>query len=222
VSPRVAHDTPGRLRLRYAPASLAGQLASRLEKAHALEGVDSVAVNPRSGSVLVHYAPRADLREAILGIFSGSFLMGGTADAPSGPLKDGSRKRRGRNASKMTDSQGPVTGELLPPAHVDPACHHRGGPRTESATEGEHGGPSLLGILAPVIMRPVLPPVVQLALAFKSALPRLWRGLVSLSSGKFSVDVLDAAALGICIMRRDFRSLGTITLLLSAGEFLEH
>ncbi|WP_156920882.1 heavy metal translocating P-type ATPase [Fundidesulfovibrio putealis] len=220
MTPRVVHDMPGRLRLRYAPPALAGQLASRLEKAHALKGVDSVSVNPRSGSVLVHYAPQAHLREAILGIFSESLPAG--AAAPSGLLKEGVRKRRGRAASKEPQAQGPVTGELLPPAHADPALHHRGGPCTAPVSEDEHKSPSLLGILAPVIMRPILPPVFQLALAFRSSLPRLWRGLVSLTSGKLSVDVLDATALAICFIRRDFRSLGTITLLLSAGEFLEH
>ncbi|MBI4806853.1 MAG: heavy metal translocating P-type ATPase [Desulfovibrio sp.] len=95
--------------------------------------------------------------------------------------------------------------------------------RHASATQHDpETAPSLFGLLAPVIMRPMLPRGFQLAFALKGALPRLWRGVVSLLSGKLSVDVLDATALAICFLRRDFRSLGTITLLLSAGEFLEN
>ena len=43
----------------------------------------------------------------------------------------------------------------------------------------------------------------------------------TLARGLFDIDVLDAAAIGFCIVRRDFRSMTTITLLLGLGEFLE-
>ena len=43
----------------------------------------------------------------------------------------------------------------------------------------------------------------------------------TLARGLFDIDVLDAAAIGLCIVRRDFRSMTTITLLLGLGEFLE-
>ena len=75
--------------------------------------------------------------------------------------------------------------------------------------------------MMPLVWRFLLPRGLRPVFALRAALPRLWRGVASLFTGKLSVDVLDAAALGLCIVRRDFRSLGSITLLLSAAEFLE-
>jgi len=97
----------------------------------------------------------------------------------------------------------------------------RRGPAPMEEEGGEPSPSGFLGILAPLVMRPVLPAPFRFLLSARTAMPRLWRGLAALFSGRLSVDVLDAAALGICMARRDFRSLGTITLLLSVGEFLE-
>ncbi|GFK96087.1 putative manganese/zinc-exporting P-type ATPase [Fundidesulfovibrio magnetotacticus] len=176
----IAHDLPGRLRLRAAPPRAAGERAGLLALLRDLDGVRSLDVNPRTGSILIVHAPDEALRQNLLQKLREGF------SAPPEPARDTPAPR------------------LAPqPAH------------------GGEAPPSLVGLLAPVVLRPVLPMGVRLAIAARSALPRIWRGAVSLCSGKLSVDVLDATALGICILRRDFRSLGAITLLLGLGEFLE-
>ncbi|MFN2355330.1 MAG: heavy metal translocating P-type ATPase [Desulfopila sp.] len=80
----------------------------------------------------------------------------------------------------------------------------------------------LTSLLLPLALRPFLPVGLHQLFAVKNAWPRLRKGIVRLVRGALDVDVLDAAAIGICIVLRDFRTLGTITLLLGLGEFLEH
>lgn len=82
--------------------------------------------------------------------------------------------------------------------------------------------PSTLSeVLLPLVTRMFMPMGMRQVMAVKSAWPRIRMGLTSLARGVLDVDVLDAAAIGICILRRDFRTLTTITLLLGLGDFLE-
>lgn len=81
---------------------------------------------------------------------------------------------------------------------------------------------TLAGLLLPLAVRPLLPMGLRQVFALKNAWPRLRKGLASLLRGALDVDVLDAAAIGICIARRDFRTLATLSLLLGLGEFLEN
>lgn len=194
--------------------------ARAAERARGVEGVEGVLLNARSGSVLVLHEPDPAVRAAVLACFNGSLDSGASASpVPASPLgaavKVSAPGRKTRARKAVAPAQAPVLEpEVLAPGRGGRAPGHGGGGH-------EDAPPSLLGALAPLALRPVLPGGFRLALAIRSALPRLWRGVVALCSGKLSVDVLDAAALGICILRRDFRSLGTITLLLSLGEFLE-
>ncbi len=194
---RVVHALPGRVRVRVRPASAVSSLGPGLERLRGAAGVDSVECNPRTGSVLVLHDP---------GALSGQTVLDVLSAATSGV------------------ASGAVDGEYVPPSDAT-ACAVSCGPAPTTGGAGEalgkDSGPSLAGLLLPLALRPVLPGGFQLALALRGALPRLWKGVVSLCSLKLSVDVLDAAALGFCILRRDVRSLGTITLLLGAGEFLE-
>ncbi len=89
----------------------------------------------------------------------------------------------------------------------------------DSAASEQHS--TLSGVLMPLVTRMFMPMGMRQAMAVKSAWPRIRMGLSSLARGVLDVDVLDAAAIGICILRRDFRTLTTITLLLGLGDFLE-
>ena len=128
----------------------------------------------------------------------------------------------------------PLAGSLL--VLYDPNVLNRGdlllvlraslhqGPTTHAvavSSDQEEEAPTLAGLVLPLFLRPLLPMGLRQALAFRNAWPRLRKGLVSLARGLLDIDVLDAAAIGLCNVRRDFRSLTAITLLLGLGEFLE-
>ncbi len=48
-----------------------------------------------------------------------------------------------------------------------------------------------------------------------------WKGIKSLAKGKLEVEVLDATAIGVSILRRDFNTASSVMFLLGIGEILE-
>lgn len=71
-------------------------------------------------------------------------------------------------------------------------------------------------------VRPLLPMGMRIANALLGSIPYLFKGIKALFSGHMTVEVLDAAAIGISLLRRDFRTAGLVILLLGMGEMLEH
>ncbi len=55
---------------------------------------------------------------------------------------------------------------------------------------------------------------------FKS-LKYIWHGVRTLAKGKIEVPVLDAAAIGVSVLRRDYSTAGSVMFLLGIGEILE-
>lgn len=53
------------------------------------------------------------------------------------------------------------------------------------------------------------------------AIPYIWKGITCLGRKKIEVSVLDATAIGVSILRRDFSTAGSIMFLLGIGELLE-
>ncbi len=72
-----------------------------------------------------------------------------------------------------------------------------------------------------VFLRPVLPAAVNVCNAVLGAIPLIIEGFKNLFQGKLAVPGLDAAALLISIVRRDFRTVGLLVLLLGLGDMLE-
>ena len=56
---------------------------------------------------------------------------------------------------------------------------------------------------------------------FFSAIPFLWKGIKTAVRGKLAVEVLDAAAIGISMFRKDFATASSVSFLLGIGEILE-
>jgi Cu2+-exporting ATPase len=92
---------------------------------------------------------------------------------------------------------------------------------TPGEPEDEIAPPNLAGTLMTLVLLPYMPIGLRQIFAFKNSWPRLRHGLTTLVRGAMGVDVLDAVAIGICILRKDFRSVTTITLLLALGDALE-
>ena len=166
----LVHRIPGRARLRCGTgfdARAAEVLADGLD---ALDGVDGVRVNPRTGSVLLLYAEESALERAV------TFLDG---------------------ASFSREKRLPVE------------------------KRREQTRPSLFPFFRYLVIRPLLPVAVNMVTACTQALPFLRRCLSSLSHGRLDVDALDGAAIAVSLLRRDFGTVGLLTLLLSFGDALE-
>ena len=73
-----------------------------------------------------------------------------------------------------------------------------------------------------VFLRPFLPVVANAANAFLGAVPIIREGISELFKGRLNVAVLDASALIVSLLRRDFKTAGLLVLLLGMGEMLEN
>ncbi len=105
---------------------------------------------------------------------------------------------------------------VAPPA--SPACPQ---PREgrPSAAGSFPGG--LLPFVRYLVLRPFLPFAARVVAAVLLAAPILKRGWAALRRGRITVDVLDAAAVAISLLRRDFRTVGLLAVFLGIGEALE-
>ncbi|MDR1875139.1 MAG: heavy metal translocating P-type ATPase [Synergistaceae bacterium] len=88
--------------------------------------------------------------------------------------------------------------------------------------EGPSLGDSLTSLFGGVAWRALLPSTLRYGVTFLRSLPLLGRGLRSLWRGRrLNVSVLDASAVGVSMLRRDFRTAGVIMTLLTLGDLLE-
>jgi Cu2+-exporting ATPase len=78
------------------------------------------------------------------------------------------------------------------------------------------GAKSVLALLTPAVPKPL-----QSLLAWGLSLPVLLKGMEMLLTRGVKVEVLDAAAVGFSLYRRDFFTANSITALLAVGEYLE-
>ena len=65
-----------------------------------------------------------------------------------------------------------------------------------------------------MFLRPMLPIRVNQFTAVAESLPRILEGIKALGTGKLNVPVLDAAALLVSLLRRDFTTAGLLVVLL--------
>jgi len=89
------------------------------------------------------------------------------------------------------------------------------------APQPDDGRPSLFPFFRYLFLRPILPFAVNVVNAFRASAPYLKRCLDSLTHGRLDVDALDGTAIAISLLRRDFRTVGLLTLLLGFGDALE-
>lgn len=166
----LVHRIPGRARFRCTARFGIRTATSLADGLDALEGMEGVRVNPRTGSVLLLYGSESVFERAA------AMLLG---------------------ADMQTEQRVPA------PAPRD----------------GEK--PSLFPFFRYLCIRPFLPMAVNMVTAVSHAVPFLRRCLSSLAHGRLDVDALDGAAIAISLFRRDFGTVGLLTLLLGFGDALE-
>ncbi|MCD8350204.1 MAG: heavy metal translocating P-type ATPase [Planctomycetaceae bacterium] len=72
-----------------------------------------------------------------------------------------------------------------------------------------------------VLKKLLLPPYIRYGLILVEALPFVGKGLGSLGNGKLDIAVLDASALSVLAVRRDFGAIRTILWMFAAADSLE-
>ena len=72
-----------------------------------------------------------------------------------------------------------------------------------------------------ILRRTLMPAPLRMGFIIFKSLKYVRAGLRSLFSGKVEVALLDGVAVGVSVLRRDFRTAGSVMFLLSIGELLE-
>ncbi len=67
----------------------------------------------------------------------------------------------------------------------------------------------------------IVPQPIRRIISFIKAAKYIWRGLKCLLSGKLEVAVLDATAIGVSLIRGDFKTAGSVMFLLNVGDILD-
>ncbi len=67
----------------------------------------------------------------------------------------------------------------------------------------------------------VFPTMLRNLITVTKSIKYLWHGIRTLAKGRLEVPVLDAAAIGMSILRLDFKTAGSVMFLLGVGEILE-
>lgn len=71
------------------------------------------------------------------------------------------------------------------------------------------------------LMKAFLPAPIRNIITAYRGLKYIWRGFKTLLDGKLTVDVLDGASVGACLLQRNYNTAGTIMFLLSVSALLE-
>ena len=79
----------------------------------------------------------------------------------------------------------------------------------------------LLMQVSTLLASPLFPRTIATPLSWMASLPILLQGVETLVNEGVKVEVLDAAAVGFSMLRRDYFTAGMIRLLLAVGEYLE-
>jgi len=88
-------------------------------------------------------------------------------------------------------------------------------------TDLEKEKKSLLKAFTLLIGNPLIPPLLKPMLTINGALPVLKEGLEALKNKDLNTEVLDASAVGISIVTKDFATAGITSFLLKLGHYLE-
>ncbi|MCM1162565.1 MAG: heavy metal translocating P-type ATPase [Roseburia sp.] len=66
-----------------------------------------------------------------------------------------------------------------------------------------------------------VPYQIRACIATVKSIKYIWQGVQALAKGKIEVSVLDAAAIGVSVLRKDYSTAGSVMFLLGIGEILE-
>ena len=76
-------------------------------------------------------------------------------------------------------------------------------------------------VAARYFRRRFIPKYIRIAILAVKAARYIWKALKCLLKGKLEVSVLDATAITVSLIRRDFKTAGSVMFLLEIGEILE-
>lgn len=241
----LVHEVGNRTRWRTKVPMTAASAAIIADDLEHIEGVTGLRVNPRTGSVVVTVADcqaRERVRTHLLSYRSAppvtrhATIEGRASIKEAEVAAEADRVRADVFVSRVGQRIDRMMGDM-PIAELWRKIKRAVFARAIGGRHDSQGMPAVptadvtkrsddgldFGPLARfVFLRPLLPVSVNQFNAVAGSLPRITDGFKSLLKGKLNVSVLDAAALAISLLRRDFKTASLLVVLLGLGEMLEN
>lgn len=210
------------LRQRWKTRQTVSKASARVLEAEmsAIDGVDSVSANPVTGSVVVVMTSAA-AKARVLTYFAGlvaapPILRVGTTGATAPVKPEPTRQEQKPDLYTRAFQSAPLAAIFDKVRSFGSA-----GSRKIRAAVQESSELDFAPLVHWVAIRPIQPMLVNTLNTLLGAVPYVVKGIKSLFQGKLNVDVLDAAAIGLSILRRDFKTASVVMLMLGLGEMLE-
>ena len=197
----------------------------------AIDGITSVKVNALTGSVLVTYAyedAKTALIRYLAGLETKPVILKRKKTVKAAPKKVALREELLKETDVVENRTTAIVkgvSDLMKRAVAGmPVVDTVKRPfmsETALAAKAEAADLDFSPLARWLVLRPVLPMLINTANVFLGAIPYFFRGVKNLFKGKLNVEVLDASAIGVSLLLRDFKTAGLVILLLGMGEMLE-
>ena len=238
----LAHESAGRLRFRPADKAARprrGALADWLNTTVQCKGKTLVTLGERTGSVLVEYSDADDRDSVVIA------LTGVATEAPEAlpASRGGGIPSSATKGSLAEHALGGVIEHALEGVAKGVGMGRgkaagKGKTLAKGLAKGEgKGGDTLLKTAKLALRDPeeesvpnpipgrifslvFVPPRMRFSASIMRSVPYIVAGLRSIFSGRINLVALDGAALLVCLLRRDFRSLGSIIFFFALGEWI--
>ncbi len=228
----LVHSVNGRMRWRT-DGVMSAQTGREITAAiSGFSGVLSVKVNALTGSVLVTYSDKTveeKLIEFLAGLEKKPLILRRKKDrkkhvADGRAVTRARMKRVEKPADRLTAvvrSFSDLMGRAVSEMPVVEAVKRPFFPVKKDSASEQVAELDFSPLARWLVLRSALPILVNTANVFLGAVPYFLRGVKTLLKGKLNVEVLDASAIGVSLLLRDFRTAGLVILLLGMGEMLE-
>lgn len=227
----LAHSVGRRMRWRTDNVMSAATGREIAAAVGAIDGITSVKVNALTGSVLVTYA-HEDAKTALIRYLAGletkPVILKRKKAVKAAPKKVTLREELLEETDVVENRTTAIVkgvSDLMKRAVAGmPVVDTVKRPfmsETALAAKAEAADLDFSPLARWLVLRPVLPMLINTANVFLGAIPYFFRGVKNLFKGKLNVEVLDASAIGVSLLLRDFKTAGLVILLLGMGEMLE-
>ena len=221
---RKVHAVGNRLRWQTSQVISLASMSLVTSEIGRIEGVTGLVANPRTGSITVTVSDRptiARLEAYFEWLKSHPPILRHQTQATAQALEKTNRQiQRSRWAPGAVQALVKASDRLMSGMPLIQAINRisRFFVKRTFTSEKQESDLDLSPLARYVFVRPFLPIVVNTVNAVLGSLPIISAGLKSLLRGKLNVSVLDAAALTVSLLRRDFKTAGLLIVLLGLGE----
>ena len=219
----LVHEVGNRARWKTANVMTRASAAFMADEISAIGGVLGVQVNARTGSVTATFesaAAKQAVARYLVSLETNPVILRRPKSDPLVEISRADMPQAARRAAGLFDKAGRIWTRAVCTMPVVQAARE---PKSFQSRDSEDQDAALdfTPLVRWVTVRPLMPLIVNGINAILGAIPYVIDGIKALFKGKLTVEVLDAAAITVSLLRRDFRTAGIVILLLGIGDMLE-